>query len=154
MVDTYGGHRCCCSPYRIISPLVVEKDSNFSRTSAPWLEPAEPLYHDSLFCKTQDFLFQILDFVHVFKTISPAGDKCFLHSRLSKVVHSDYSSECPSLWLSLQVTVPLVINDNFNDVCSLLQEVKSCFSSSIRSSVGISSQLFVSPDTPPFEPNS
>lgn len=82
------------------------------------------------------------------------GDKCFLHSRLGKVVHSDYSSECPSLWLSLQVTVPLVINDNFNDVCSLLQEVKSCFSSSISSSVGISSQLFVSPDTPPFEPNS
>lgn len=70
------------------------------------------------------------------------------------MVHSDYSSECPSLWLSLQVTVPLVINDNFNDVCSLLQEVKSCFSSSISSSVGISSQLFVSPDTPPFEPNS
>lgn len=72
------------------------------------------------------------------------------------MVHCDYSSECPSPWLSLQVTVPLVINhyDNFNDVCSLLQEVKSCVSSSISSSVGISSQLFVSPDTPPFEPNS
>ena len=153
MVDTYGGHRCCCSPYRIISPLVVEKDSNFSRTSAPWLEPAEPLYHDSLFCKTQDFLFQILDFVHVFKIYLLREISVFYTLDLARWF-TLISSECPSPWLSLQVTVPLVINDNFNDVCSLLQEVKSCFSSSISSSVGISSQLFVSPDTPPFEPNS
>ena len=48
----------------------------------------------------------------------------------------------------------LVINDNFNDLCSLLQVVLSSFSSIISSSVGISSQSLVSLDTPPFEPNS
>lgn len=50
--------------------------------------------------------------------------------------------------------VPLVINDNFNYVCSSLQVVQPCFSSSISFSGVISSQSFVSPDMPLFEPNS
>ena len=75
-------------------------------------------------------------------------------SRLSEVVRSDCSSESDTPLASSQVTVSLVINDNFNDVCSSLQVVQPCFSSSTSSTVGTPSQSFVSPDVPLFEPNS
>ena len=81
-------------------------------------------------------------------------DKYYLDSRLSEVVCSDCSSESDTPLASSQVTIPLVINDNFNDVCSSLQVVQPCFSSRISSSVGISCQSFVSPHVPLFEPSS
>ena len=81
-------------------------------------------------------------------------DKCYLDSRLSEVVRSDCSSESGTPLASSQVTVSLVINDNFNDVCSSLQVEQPCFSSRTSSSMGTPSQSFVSPDVHLFEPNS
>lgn len=101
-------------------PLAEEKDSN-SRTSAPWLEPLEPLYPD--FPCLQGARLSVSDFrlcSCLQDPISSVEDKYHLDSRLSEVVHSDYSSESPTPSLSSQVTVPLVINYNFNDVCSSL----------------------------------
>ena len=109
----------------------------------------------------QDSRLSVSDFIpgsklcsHLQDSISSVEDKCYLDSRLSEVVPSDYSSESNTPSPSSHVPVPLVIDDNFNDVCSSLQEVQPCFCSSISSSVGISSQSFVSPDVPLFEPNS
>lgn len=70
------------------------------------------------------------------------------------MVHSDYGSESAIPSLSSQVTAPLVINENFHDVCLLLQVVQPCFSPSISSSLGLSSKSFVSQDAPLFESNS
>ena len=86
--------------------------------------------------------------------MSSVEDKCYLDSRLSEVVHSDYGSESATPSLSSQVTAPLVINESFHDVCLPLQVVQPCFSPSISSSLGISSTSFVSQDAPLFESNS
>ena len=109
----------------------------------------------------QDSRLPVSDFIPDFRlcsylqdSISSEEDKCYLDSRLSEVVRSDHRSESDTPSLSLQVLVPFVISDNGTDVCSSLQVVQPCFSSSISSSEGISSQSFVSPDLPLFEPNS
>ena len=86
--------------------------------------------------------------------MSSVEDKCYLDSRLSEVVHSDNGSESATPSLSSHVTAPLVINENFHDVCLLLQVVQPCFSPSISSSLGISSKSFVSQDAPLSESNS
>ena len=80
-------------------------------------------------------------------------DKCYLDSRLSGVVHSDPGSASATPLPSSQVTVPLVIDDNFTDVCSSLHVVQPSISSSLSSRLGISSQSFVTPDALPFETN-
>lgn len=69
------------------------------------------------------------------------------------MVYSASGSENDPPLLALQVTAPLVINDNCYDVSSL-HEMRPSISSSVSSSVGSSSQSFVSPDATPFEPNS
>lgn len=86
--------------------------------------------------------------------MSSVEDKCYLDSRLSEVVHSDNGSESATPSLSSHVTAPLVINENFHDVCLSLQVVQPCFSPTISSSLGILSKSFVSQDTPLFESNS
>ena len=69
------------------------------------------------------------------------------------MIHSDPGSESATPLPSSQVTVPLVIDDNFTDVCSSLHAVQPSISSSSSSSLGISSQSFVTPGALPFEPN-
>ena len=59
------------------------------------------------------------------------------------MVHSDNGSESATPSLSSHVMAPLVINENFHDVCLSLQVVQPCFSPSISSSLGISSKSFV-----------
>ena len=86
--------------------------------------------------------------------MSSVEDKCYLDSRLSEVVLSDIGSESATLSLSSLVTAPLVINENFHDVCLSLQVVQPCFSPSISSGLGISSKSFVFQDAPLFESNS
>ena len=80
-------------------------------------------------------------------------DKCYLDSRLSRVVHSDPGSESATPLPSSQVTVPLVIDDNFTNVCSSLRVVQPSISSSLSSSLGISSQSFATPDALQFLSN-
>lgn len=75
------------------------------------------------------------------------------NSRLHRVVYSTSGCESDTPLLALQVTAPLVINDNCHDVSSL-HEMRPSISSSVSSSVGSSSQSFVSPDATPSEPNS
>lgn len=109
----------------------------------------------------QDSRLSVSDFIphsrlcsYLQDSISSEEDKCYLDSRLSEVFRSDHRSESDTPSHSLQVLVPLVINDKVNDACSSLQVVKPCFSSSISSCKGILSQSFVSPDLPLLEPNS
>ena len=166
-----GGHACCCLSYGIFKRMsfgggegfqLFWNDCTLTRTS-------EPLNHNSP-C-LQDSRLSVSDFKPDFRLcscfqepISSVEDKCYLDSRLSGVVHSDPGNESATPLPSSQVTVPLVplcfiylhsfvplvINDNFNDVCSSLHVVQP----SISSSLGISSQTFVTPDALPFEPNS
>ena len=75
-------------------------------------------------------------------------DKCYLDSR--HVVHCNYGSESDTPSFSSQVTVSLVSNDKFNDVCSSLQVVQPSLCSSISSNVGVSPQSLVAPDPRPF----
>lgn len=78
---------------------------------------------------------QTLDFVHVFKPYI-LRRRCYLDSRLSEVVHSEYGSESDTSSLSSKDKVPLVITNNFY-VCLSLQVVQFSISPSISSSRGI-----------------
>ena len=95
-------------------PLVVEKNSNSSAPTTPWLQLLEPLDHDSL-C-LQDSRLSVSDFkpdssLNAFfqDSISSLEDQCYLDSRLHRMVHSYYGSESDTPLLSSQETVPSVL---------------------------------------------
>ena len=121
----------CHTEFSKECPLAVEKDSNSSGTAAPWLELPKQLNHNSL-C-LQDSRPSSLDSrlgSCSQDSVSSVEDKCYLDSRLSEVVHSDYGSESAIPSLSSQVTALLVINENFHDVCLSLPKTR-LFSSQI-----------------------